>query len=393
VQALEKVTKKRRKLVIGLMSGTSADGIDAVLVELRGSGPGTAIRRRAFVARSFPRGYTAFVLENSGAQTARLDDVARLNMLSALLFADAARAVARRAGISLADVDLIGSHGQTIHHLPRPTRLFGKTVRATLQIGDPSVIAKLTGVVTVGNFRAGDVALGGSGAPLVPYFDYLVLRSGSESRATLNIGGISNITVLPRNCGVAEVTAFDTGPGNMVIDALMKTCFGKPFDRGGKVAAGGTVHPGLLRWMMRHPYFAERPPKSTGREMFGESFVKELLRRGRTLRRADLVATATAWTALAVFDQYRRFVRRRTPVATLLVSGGGSRNTTLMEALRKHFEGVRVASTSDSGVPAREKEAICFAVLANETIAGNPANIPGATGARRPTVLGVICPP
>lgn len=374
-----------------MMTGTSADGIDAVLVEIRGSGEATRIRQRAFVSRPFPAAYTAFVLRNSDAETARLDHVTRLNMLAASLLADAARAVARRAGVPLRRVDLIGSHGQTIHHLPRPRRLFGREIRATLQVGDPSVIAKLTGVVTVGNFRTADIAVGGSGAPLVPYFDYLMLRSATTSRAALNIGGIANITILPAGCGVGDVTAFDTGPGNMIIDALMKRFFGKPYDQGGNVALRGSVKPELLRWMLRHRYFALRPPKSTGREAFGNRFVAGLLRRGRGTSGEDLVATAAEFTARSVRDQVRRYVR--TPLDELLVSGGGSKNRAIMESLGRHFAGVRVVTSAEGDIPPQAKEAICFAVLANETVAGNPANIPGATGARRATVLGTICLP
>ena len=393
MQPLGHLFSKKRKLVIGLMSGTSADGVDAALVELTGSGPGTRQRLLAFRTYPYPRGYKEFLLKNSAAASARLDEIARLNMLIGELFADAARKIARTAGKRMPEIDLIGSHGQTVHHLPLRTALFGKSIRATLQIGSPVVIAKLTGVVTVGDFRTGDVAVGGTGAPLVPYFDYLLLRSKAKSRGVLNIGGIANITILPKGCSPGEVVAFDTGPGNMVIDGLMKKFYGKSCDKNGATAARGRLLPHLLHWMLQHPYFKSTPPKSTGRELFGETFIGGILRQGRGARKQDIIATVTEFTALSVYWHYAKYIRGRTRIHELFVSGGGVHNAYLMQALGRYFEGVRVLPTEARDIPSDAKEAICFAVLANETIAGNAANIPGATGARAPTILGAICLP
>ena len=221
------------------------------------------------------------------------------------------------------EIDLIGSHGQTVHHLPVCAALFGKSIRATLQIGSPVVIAKLTGVVTVGDFRTGDVAVGGTGAPLVPYFDYLLLRSKAKSRGVLNIGGIANITILPKGCSPGEVVAFDTGPGNMVIDGLMKKFYGKSCDKNGATAARGRLLPHLLHWMLQHPYFKSTPPKSTGRELFGETFIGGILRQGRGARKQDIIATVTEFTALSVYWHYAKYIRGRTRIHELFVSGGG----------------------------------------------------------------------
>ena len=372
------------------MSGTSADGIDTVLVEIRRHGKRSKVRQLAFRTYPYPRGLRKTLMRNSDNRTAKLDDVARLDALLASLFADAVKDLARREGIPMAKLDLIGSHGQTIRHLPGIHRMSGRPVRSTLQIGNPSIIAKLTGVITVGDFRPGDIAAGGTGAPLVPYFDFLMLRSMRKTRAALNIGGIANITLLPRNCTIEEVTAFDTGPGNMIIDGLMERLYGKRFDDGGRVASGGRIVTALLRKMSADAYFRIPPPKSTGRETFGEPWVRRILANGGAHKKEDLVATATEFTALSVFTQYSRFLRRRGPLDELFVSGGGSHNLYLLNALARYFSGVRVATTDTAGIPADAKEAVCFALLANETLHEHPANIPHATGARRATVLGVI---
>jgi len=393
MKALEHLRKKRTKLVVGLMSGTSADGIDAVVVEIRGNGERTRLRQRAFQTFAFPAGFKAFLLKNSDARTARLDDVARLNVLLGMLFADAARRIVRRAGVRLTDIDLIGSHGQTIQHLPGKRRLFGKDVGATLQIGSPSVIAKHTGVVTVGDFRLGDIAVGGNGAPLVPYFDYVMFRSANLTRALLNIGGIANLTVLPRRCTVNDVRAFDTGPGNMIIDGLMRKWFRRPYDTSGALASRGQLIPELLRWLMSHPYLKEKPPKSTGREVFGEALIRKIVQRSKRQRKQDVVATVSEFTALSVYEGYLRFVGPAAKLDGLLASGGGARNTYIMERLRRYFYPVPVMPVKEPGFTSDSKEAVCFAVLANETVAENPANVPRATGARSASVLGTVCLP
>jgi anhydro-N-acetylmuramic acid kinase len=255
------------------------------------------------------------------------------------------------------------------------------------------VIATLTGVTTVGDFRVADVAVGGQGAPLVPYFDWLVFRSRSKNRLVLNIGGIANITVLPRNCRPEQVTAFDTGPGNMVVDSLMHEFYGKPYDEEGRVAASGAVSLQLFGRLMQHPYLKSRPPKSTGREQFGAQFVNEILKHARGFDREDIIATASQFTAFAVYDAYVRFVARRMTVDEVVVSGGGARNRFFLDELQRYFAPSRVRSAEEFGVDPDAKEAVCFAVLANETMAGNPANLPRVTGARRRVVLGKICRP
>jgi len=375
------------------MSGTSLDGIDAVLLRIRGSGTATRFEQLAFATYPFPKGVRRLLLKNSAPGTSRVDEITRLNFLLAELYAEAVRALVRRAGKKLSDIAVIGSHGQTIHHLPKPVTLFGHTVRATLQIGDPSVLATLTGVTTVGDFRVADMAVGGQGAPLVPYVDWLLFRSKTVNRLLLNIGGIANVTVLPKRCSAEGVFAFDTGPGNMVVDSLMHEFYGKSFDQNGATARRGDVALELFNLMRKHPYLKTGPPKSTGREEFGEGFVRSILRHASGYDREDIVATAAQFTAYAVYDGYRRFVAQRMNADELIVSGGGARNRFLVDELKRYFTHSKVRVIDEFGLSADAKEAICFAVLANETMVGNPTNLPRVTGARRRVILGKICRP
>jgi len=391
---LQKLQRKKKKLVVGIMSGTSVDSVDAVLVEISGYGYTTSLKRLAFISLPYPQKLREFVLRNSLPGNGSVDTISQLNILFAHFFADAVNAVAKKAGVSLSSLDLIGSHGQTVHHIPNQQNFFGKHVRSTLQLGDPSTIAKLTGIVTVGNFRTADMALGGQGAPLVPYFDFLLFRSKNKNRALLNIGGIANITLLKKNCTVDDVVAFDTGPGNMVIDAAMNALFEKELDQDGETARKGNIIPSLLKQLMSHRYFSRPLPKSTGRELFGQRFTQQIFRSNKGKKKEDIIATVTEFTALSIFDQYRRFLKHRLAEESLdelIVSGGGTLNNTLMNSLKHYFYPTTIVSSSALGIESKEKEAICFAVLANETIHEQPANVPSVTGARHATVLGTIC--
>lgn len=392
---LSSLQTKKKKLVVGLMSGTSVDAVDAVLVEITGSGTNTVLKQREFISHHYPKGFREYLLGNSLHGTGTVDIISQLNILVAHFFADAVKALAKKAKIPLATIDLIGSHGQTIHHLPQYHNLFGKKIRSTLQIGDPSTIAKLTAVITVGDFRTGDMAMGGQGAPLVPFFDYIAFRSNRKHRALLNIGGISNITLLPRNCSVHDVVAFDTGPGNMIVDELMNVLYHEPFDRNGVIASRGKILTKQLGILLRHIYFSQPIPKSTGREMFGRMFVENfLLKNSKSFRKEDIIATATEFTTLTIFDQFSRFLRKRLKnemLDELIISGGGTKNRTMMDSLRKYFSPTHVMTSDSLGISSDAKEALCFAVLANETISGNNSTMPNVTGAQRATVLGKIC--
>lgn len=393
VRSLPDVHRRKTWIAAGLISGTSADGVDAALVKIRTSGRRPGISLLAFRTYRYPPKFKKFLLRNSDPSTARLDEISGLNILIAEYFSRAVKRLARSAGIPVGKIDVIGSHGQTIGHYPDVRKMFGVNVSSTFQIGHPSHIAKRTGITTVGDFRQGDVALGGSGAPLVPLFDYLLHRSAKINRGLLNIGGIANITAMARNADPESVIAFDTGPGNMLIDTLTDMLYGLPFDRNGRIAASGEILPDLLRLLRSHPYLRLRPPKSTGRETFGERYALRIRRSSRGRRKADIIATVTEFTALSVFLSYLQHVRKKIRLDELIVSGGGSENPLIMEALRRYFDPVRVLKAGDDGIPSEAKEAVCFALLGVRTLLGRSGNIPSVTGAERPGILGVIAPP
>ena len=374
---LAAIAAKPERLVIGLMSGTSVDGIDAALVRIRGGGPGVELRLEHFATYPFEPETREAIFRLFRPETATVVDVCRMNFSLGEIFARAALQVMAEAGVTPEQVDLIGSHGQTVWHEPVPVAAGGVTSRSTLQVGEPSVIAERTGVVTVGDFRVRDIAAGGQGAPLVPYLDYCVLRHERLNRATQNIGGIGNVTYLPAGCDLQAIRAFDTGPGNMIIDALCARYFGVPYDAEGRIAASGRVQPDLLAELLAHPYFTQQPPKTTGRELFGVQFAQTLVGRAEP---ADLVATATAFTAHSIADSYRRFLG---PVDEVVVGGGGARNPVLMRMLAEAAgPATRVMTHEAVGISSDAKEAIAFALLANDCILGLPTNVPGATGGR-----------
>jgi len=383
--------------VIGLISGTSADGIDAALVEI---GPGKALPRLRllhFVVLPFPRRLRERILRAADDCRGGAAELCQLNAYLGELFAQAARTVARRAGMSLSRVNLIGSHGQTIAHLPDPKTGDGALVRSTLQIGEPSIIAERTGVTTVADFRPRDLAAGGEGAPLTPYLHALLFRHPRRDRIVLNLGGIANLTFLPKGRGFRGVHAFDSGPGNVLIDGLMARLTGGALgvDLDGKIAASGQVEPRLLGWLMDHPYLSRRPPKSTGRETFGPTLIEALLRHAaaRRIPEENLVATVTAFTARSVALHVRRdFPRRGAEASDLITCGGGARNPTHLKRLQEALPQWSLLTADEAGFPGRAIEASAFALLAYLTANGRPGNLPSITGASHPAVLGKIVP-
>ncbi|MBI3329771.1 MAG: anhydro-N-acetylmuramic acid kinase [Nitrospinae bacterium] len=383
-------------LVIGLMSGTSADGVDAALIHVEGSGPSLQVQVRAFDIYPFPAGMQEAILRASDPRTGSVDLICRLNVVLGEAFAQAAIHVARRAGVSLEAVDFIGSHGQTIHHLPEPASFGGYTVRATLQLGEPCVIAERTGVTTVADFRTRDVAAGGEGAPLAPYVHYLLFGDAHQTRVVHNMGGISNVTILPAGCALAQVSAFDTGPGNMVIDGTVsRLTEGRDwFDRGGLRAMHGQAYHPLVQELLTHPFLSRPPPKSTGREAFGVTFVDDMCRRASWagVTGDDLVATATMFTASSVIDAYQRFVLPEHPRVEVVLCGGGSHNPALIGQLRAGVPQAIWRTSDELGIAADALEAVIFAVLAYETLCGRAGNVPAATGARRAAILGKVIP-
>ena len=363
--------------IAGVMSGTSLDGIDVAIVEVLGR----RIRTIGFFSTPYSEATRAAILAVSDATT-HTSAISRLNFQLAELYARAVLRAVRRFG----PVDLIGCHGQTVYHEGRSN---------TLQLGEPAVLAERTGLPVVSNFRARDIAAGGQGAPLVPYVDYLLFRHPTRTRVALNIGGIANITVIPPAATPEDIVAFDTGPGNMVIDALAQQLFGKAFDRNGAFAAQGAVLAPVLAAALRNPYFRLQPPRTAGREQFGREYAAKFLAacRRHSNNSQDALATATALTAETIARSYKRFVRPKMKGGVdYIVSGGGARNHTLMAMLARRLEPLRceLAASEDFGLSAEAKEAAAFALLAWQTWHHRPGNLPAATGATRLAILGQV---
>jgi anhydro-N-acetylmuramic acid kinase len=381
-------------LVLGMMSGTSADGIDVALARISGAPPNLQAKLIGHTSAKFPAALRKEILRVAEQQPITAGELSQLNFRLGKGFADAAITACRHFRVPPSRIALIGSHGQTIFHQGRAIPFFGAPTASTLQIGEPSVIAALTGITTVGDFRPADIALGGQGAPLVPYADYLLYCHAKLGRVSLNLGGIANVTVLPRAAKPQQVFAFDTGPANMLIDALVShyTHGHRRFDANARLASRGRSIPVLLNDLLRDPYLKLSPPKSTGREYYGHSYVKKVLALGRRHRAKpnDLIRAATIFTALSVVDAMHRFVLPKTKIHQLIVSGGGAHNPLILAQLSAALPGIEVLPSSHLGIPEDAKEAFAFALLAYETVHQRPANLPSATGARGPAILGKI---
>jgi anhydro-N-acetylmuramic acid kinase len=376
--------------VIGLMSGTSADGVDAAVVEIHGMPPNLSADLLSFTFVPYNSEQRARIFALFGPATGTVDHICHMNFAIGEWFATAAVQAMEDAGLSPNDVALIGSHGQTIYHAVGED----SPVRSTLQIGEAAVIAARTGITTIADFRVADVAAGGQGAPLVSYVDWLLLRHTTRTRAVQNIGGIANVTYLPPGDDPAGVMAFDTGPGNMLIDYAVSRATGgeQRFDRDGALAANGQVDETLLAELMTHPYLALTPPKTTGREQFGASFGSEVWAQAqaRGIKGSDVVATLTAFTATSIADAYRRYLPQMPDEVVL--AGGGADNSTLVAMMRQRLGTVHVMRHEALGILSDAKEALAFAVLAYETVHGRPANLPTCTGAGAQMILGKITP-
>ena len=378
------------RIVCGIMSGTSVDAVDVALLRISGGGRGTSLELLHYSETLYAEEIQQQIFDNMDASTSNIYDICVLDAALAHAYADAVMQACNDAGISLADLALVGMHGQTLHHLPEPVIVGPYSLRSTFQAGSGSMLAALLGVPVVSDFRAADMALGGQGAPLVPYAEYLLFRSTEEDRVLLNIGGISNLTWLPMNCAEHEVTAWDVGPGNMVVDGIMRQFFGREYDEGGEVAATGRVNADLLSWMMSHPFFREKAPKSTGRETFGRNFLATLLQIARDLEvqsAADLVATASECTLRCIIRELSPLLGSGRP-CSVYISGGGVKNQFFLNGLRHGLPSASMYDAAALGIPADAKEAVCFAVLANEWVQGNPANLPNVTGSSKRVLLG-----
>ena len=381
-------------IVAGVMSGTSADGINVALVRVQGRGFRSRLELLAHYQFPYPTEVRRAVLAAMNASSASVADLARLNFVLGDLYADAVRTAQRRARV---ECELIGCHGQTIYHQGFAKPFLGRRTACTWQTGEGAVLAAKLGVPVVSDFRPADMAARGKGAPLVPFLDYVLYRHRRYGRIVQNLGGIGNLTAIPPRAQPEQVVAFDTGPGNMVIDAVTEHLFEKPFDRNGRLAARGEPIERVLRELLRRPFFRQKPPKTAGREQFGREFVREFLQLCRRADDNDIVATATAFTAQSIGIAVRRFVLPLLDDQTgrfreFVASGGGTKNATLMGMIREELAPLkmRVRTTDDFGLPSEAKEATAFALLAYQTWRRLPSNVPSATGAERPAILGKV---
>jgi anhydro-N-acetylmuramic acid kinase len=395
--------KKQGMIVAGVMSGTSADGINVALVRMnehlalrKSTHSHASFQLLGHAEFSYPKKVRAAVLAAMNASQASVADLSRLNFLLGELYSDAVLATERQFRVK---VDLVGCHGQTLYHQGEPQRFLGRRIAATWQTGEGAIVAARVGAPVVSDFRPADMAAGGKGAPLVPFLDYLLFRDAHIGRIVQNIGGIANLTMIPAGAAATDVVAFDTGPGNMVIDAVTEKLFGLPFDRGGRIAASGKVLAPVIQELLRRDFFRRDPPKTAGREEFGREFVRDFLRRCKPKR--DAVATATALTAKSIAHAVQRYAAQksgpsRKPVfQEMILSGGGAKNSTLVTMLTNEFAplGLRLRFSDEFGLPSVAKEAVAFAILAHETWQLQPSSVPSATGAKRAAILGKISYP
>jgi anhydro-N-acetylmuramic acid kinase len=380
-------------IVAGVMSGTSADGIDVALARIQGRGFRSRLELLAHYRFPYPADVRRAILAAMNSASARVADLSRLNFLLGELYANAVRVAQRRARL---ECDLVGCHGQTLYHQGTAAPFLDRRIACTWQTGEAAVIAAQLGVPVVSDFRPADMAAGGKGAPLVPFLDYILYRHRRYGRIVQNLGGIANLTAIPPRAQPEEVIAFDTGPGNMVIDAVTERLFDRPYDRQGRLAAHGKPIDRVLREVQRHPFFRQKPPKTAGREQFGREFIREFLQMCRRADDHDIVATATALTARSIGAAVRKFVlplvKPPSRFREFVVSGGGTKNLTLMRMIRDELAAlkIRVRTSDDFGMPSDAKEAAAFALLAYETWRRLPSNVPSATGAQRPAILGKI---
>ncbi|ACM12811.1 anhydro-N-acetylmuramic acid kinase AnmK [Bacillus paranthracis] len=378
--------------IAGVMSGTSLDGIDVALVRIEGSGVDSKVKLIHFTTVPFRNDIKSEIQQALSIENSNVQLICSLNFKLGLCFANAVKEVCKEANFSLEQLDLIGSHGQTIYHQPKPE---GNMIASTLQIGEPAVIAYDTNTTVISNFRTMDMAAGGQGAPLVPYSEVILYRDPSKNRLLQNIGGIGNVTVIPSQKSDQNVIAFDTGPGNMIIDEVCQRLFQLPYDQNGEIAEQGEVVDEILTYCMNHPFLKMNPPKSTGREQFGEEFVSQLLKRYEKYSKENILTTVTMFTASSIVHHYKGFILPYYEIDEVILGGGGSYNDTLVEMIRYGLkdEKCTIFIQEDIGYSSEAKEAIAFAILANETYHRNPSNVPSATGAKKSVVLGNVTYP
>jgi len=394
MQALQRILGKKQRRILGLMSGTSCDGLDMALVQVEGHSLDTNFHLLAAQTNPFSMQQKTALLDFIKSPHVSLQSISQMNFYLAQIWAEMIGQFLRNQNLPVDTIDLIASHGQTLWHQPQSQTFIDRAVTSTLQMGDPAVLAQLTGITVIGDFRVADVALGGQGAPLIPYFDWIYFSRFNSDLLILNIGGISNVTYIPADGVFERIMAFDCGPGNMLIDQAMQHFYEKGFDRDGTVAYSGRISQDLLNDLLAMDHFIEQsPPKSTGREHYSSAFFHQLIQHAEQghIQTQDIIHTLTEYTAFAIHRNYQRFIEPSHPVEQLIASGGGADNRFLMERLQDYFHPVKVSRVQDFQLDEAYKEAIGFAVLANETLHGLPSNVPAATRARRPAILGKIC--
>lgn len=386
------IAQKSTRLAIGLMSGTCTDGIDAALVQIEGYSTDTKVKLLQFITIPYDSSLRTRLLEIASGISYGSEEICKVNFLLGHLFAAACLEVCKKARIKTSEIDFIGSHGHTIYHQPNPIIYFDHSITSTLQIGEAAIISEVMGCPVIADFRVRDMAAGGLGAPLVPYTEYLLYSKKGKNIALQNIGGIGNITYLPANCVMDQILAFDTGPGNMVINALVSIYTNNQYnyDNNGDIAKSGVINMSLLSWLLQDKYIHSKPPKTTGREYYGADFVKELLHKADCLEinLPDTIATATMFTAKSIELGIVNFLPQLPD--ELIVGGGGSQNNTLMSNIKTCLPRCKVMTNEDLGLDSNAKEAVAFAVLANETLFGYSNNVPTATGAGHSVVMGKI---
>ena len=374
--------KNNCKIAIGMMSGTSLDGIDACLVRLDDDFNFEFLKTHSLDYPNEVREKLLSLANNEGS----VKDVCNMDFVAGKLFAQCALELIQKSGISEKEIDFIASHGQTIYHIPQIIDTAGIKTRSTLQIGNISVISELTGITTIGDFRSKDIAAGGQGAPLVPFADELIFKKDTP-RAIQNIGGIGNVTVLSNSC---DTFAFDTGPGNMLIDYFVQKLFDMPFDKGGEIALQGSVDEKWLKMLLKEPYYAQKPPKSTGRELFDKNYAKRIFEKAPE-NKFDVIATITALTAKTIYNAYRDFVFPKTEIKEIVLGGGGAYNKALIKFLNTYFDNnIAIKTHSDFGINDKYKEALAFAMLGFCTLYHNTNNLPTCTGAKKRVIMGIV---
>ncbi|MEY8765679.1 MULTISPECIES: anhydro-N-acetylmuramic acid kinase AnmK [Francisella] len=374
------------KYCIGIMSGTSLDGIDVALCKIKGHGLDTDIKLVSFRTYSYSEDLLNDIKQSLDLTRSNVQLLCSLNFKLGIEYANAVKKSVAVNNLKLEDIEFIASHGQTIYHQAKKEDGF---IKSSLQLGDAATIAYECKTTVVSNFRAGDIAAGGDGAPLVPYVDYILYSDKNKSRALHNIGGIANTTIIPRNANINDIYAFDTGPGNMMINRAMEVLFNRDYDKDGEIAASGTVIVDMLQELLQNPYLALNPPKSTGRELFGIGYTDYILDKYKQSNPKDIVHTLTIFTAESIAKAYNDFVFDKVELDEIIFTGGGAYNIFLIETIKKLID-VEVFTFEDIGHSSDAKEAIAFAVLGNETLNNSYNNIPSATGAKDRVILGQV---